>query len=65
MFLIIQDGSVVHFKIKRNTKLKKLMQAYCDRQGFQMTSVRFYSGNDHLLCEDDTPAEVSQQVVWN
>lgn len=28
----IQDGSVVHFKIKRNTPLKKLMQAYCDRQ---------------------------------
>lgn len=27
-----QDGSVVHFKIKRNTQLKKLMQAYADRQ---------------------------------
>lgn len=26
-----QDGSVVHFKIKRNTPLRKLMSAYCDR----------------------------------
>ena len=26
-----QDGSVVHFKIKKNTPLRKLMSAYCDR----------------------------------
>ena len=26
-----QDGSVVHFKIKRNTPLRNLMSAYCDR----------------------------------
>jgi len=32
VFFCVQDGSVVHFKIKRNTPLKKLMQAYCDRQ---------------------------------
>ena len=27
-----QDNSEVHFKIKRTTQLKKLMNAYCDRQ---------------------------------
>ncbi|XP_036623961.1 small ubiquitin-related modifier 2-like [Trichosurus vulpecula] len=27
-----QDGSVVHFKIKRHTPLSKLMKAYCERQ---------------------------------
>ena len=26
-----QDGSVVHFKIKKNTPLRKLMSAYCER----------------------------------
>ena len=26
-----QDGSVVHFKIKKNTPLRKLMGAYCNR----------------------------------
>lgn len=26
-----QDGSVVHFKIKKHTPLRKLMTTYCDR----------------------------------
>ena len=59
MFLYpLQDGSVVHFKIKRNTQLKKLMQAYCDRQGFQMNTIRFMFDGNHLGPET-TPAEVS------
>ena len=28
-----QDGTEIHFKIKRTTQLKKLMDAYCSRQG--------------------------------
>ena len=28
-----QDGGVVQFKTKRSTQLKKLMKAYCERQG--------------------------------
>ncbi|KAM9206535.1 small ubiquitin-related modifier 2-like [Dugong dugon] len=27
-----QDGSVLQFKIKRHTPLRKLMKAYCERQ---------------------------------
>ncbi|XP_036134672.1 small ubiquitin-related modifier 2-like [Molossus molossus] len=27
-----QDGSVVQFKIKRHTPLRKLMKAHCERQ---------------------------------
>ncbi|EPQ13721.1 Small ubiquitin-related modifier 2 [Myotis brandtii] len=27
-----QDGSVVQFKIKRHTPLRKLIEAYCERQ---------------------------------
>lgn len=49
---------MVHFKIKRNTQLKKLMQAYCDRQGFQMNTIRFMFDGNHLS-EDTTPSEVS------
>jgi len=49
---------VVHFKIKRNTQLKKLMQAYCDRQGFQMTNIRFMFDGNHIG-PDTTPSEVS------
>uniref|UniRef100_A0A8C0KL07 Rad60/SUMO-like domain-containing protein n=1 Tax=Canis lupus dingo TaxID=286419 RepID=A0A8C0KL07_CANLU len=31
-----QDGSVVQFKIKRHTPLRKLTKAYCERQGFKV-----------------------------
>lgn len=34
--LFSQDGSVVHFKIKKNTPLRKLMQAYCDKQVYRV-----------------------------
>lgn len=54
-----QDGTVVHFKIKRNTQLKKLMQAYCDRQGLQMNAIRFMFDGNHLGPET-TPCEVSE-----
>merc|ERR1712189_63038 len=49
-----QDGSVVQFKIKKHTPLRKLMQAYCDRQGLQISLVRFrFDGNP--VKETDSP----------
>ncbi|OZJ04270.1 Ubiquitin-like protein pmt3/smt3 [Bifiguratus adelaidae] len=39
------DHNEVFFKIKRTTQLKKLMDAYCERQGKATSSVRFlYDG---------------------
>ena len=35
------DNSEVHFKIKKTTQLKKLKQAYADRQGVPLNSLRF------------------------
>ena len=35
------DGAEVYFKIRRNTPLKKLMDAYCKKQGVSRPSVRF------------------------
>ncbi|XP_074650247.1 small ubiquitin-related modifier 3-like [Tubulanus polymorphus] len=50
-----QDGSIVHFKIRKSTPLKKLMQAYCDRQGVSYKQVRFvFDGN--RVNEGDTPS---------
>lgn len=50
-----QDGSVVHFKIKKNTPLRKLMSAYCDRTSVKMGAMRFiFDGNP--ISETDTPA---------
>jgi len=56
------DGAEVYFKIKRATQLKKLMDAYCKKQGIQRSAVRFlYDGQaiddsktpDDLEMEDD------------
>ncbi|XP_078415194.1 small ubiquitin-related modifier 2-A-like isoform X2 [Cetorhinus maximus] len=33
-----QDGSVVQFKIKKQTPLSKLMKAYCERQPYSPES---------------------------
>lgn len=38
---VTDNNNEVFFKIKRTTALKKLMDAFCDRQGKQPTSVRF------------------------
>lgn len=38
---VTDNNNEVFFKIKRSTNLKKLMDAFCDRQGKQMSTVRF------------------------
>jgi hypothetical protein len=38
---VLQDGQEVFFKIKKTTQLKKLMEAYCERNSLDMKSVRF------------------------
>jgi small ubiquitin-related modifier len=54
------DQNEVFFKIKRTTQLRKLMEAYCERQGKSMGSVRFlYDGN--RLRPVNTPSEVSDE----
>jgi len=55
-----QDGSVVHFKIKKNTPLRKLMGAYCNRAGIQTGVVRFrFDGNP--INDEDTPAMLEME----
>jgi small ubiquitin-related modifier len=38
---VTDNNNEVFFKIKRTTALKKLMDAFCDRQGKNPSSVRF------------------------
>ncbi|KAI8598206.1 ubiquitin-related domain-containing protein [Dissophora ornata] len=52
-----QDHSEVFFKIKRSTQLKKLMEAYCDRQGKAVTSVRFLYDGERIQ-PTNTPNEL-------
>ena len=54
------DGAEVYFKIKKQTALKKLMEAYCKKQGIQRASVRFlYDGNP--VEEDKTPEDLGME----
>jgi len=45
-----QDGSVVHFKIKKNTALRKLMSAYCERTVCYVQYIDECSCNYSLVC---------------
>ena len=38
---VTDNNNEVFFKIKRTTQLGKLMNAFCDRQGNNISSVRF------------------------
>ncbi|XP_030136669.1 small ubiquitin-related modifier 3 [Taeniopygia guttata] len=55
-----QDGSVVHFRIKRHTPLSKLMRAYCCRQGLSMKHITFLFDGQPIR-EEDTPAELEMK----
>ncbi|KAG6425383.1 hypothetical protein SASPL_115816 [Salvia splendens] len=52
-----QDGNEVFFRIKRSTQLKKLMNAYCDRQSVDFSSIAFLFDGRRLRVEQ-TPDEV-------
>lgn len=54
----MQDGNEIFFKIKRTTPLKKLMQAYCERQSVDMNSIAFLWDGARIRAEQ-TPDEVS------
>ena len=56
------DNTIMNFKIKPTTKLGKVMSAFCDRQGMNMDTVRFYF--DGVRVEKEmTPAVVCFLVI--
>eukprot|EP01120_Amphizonella_sp_Union-15-10_P015706 TRINITY_DN8124_c0_g2_i1.p1 TRINITY_DN8124_c0_g2~~TRINITY_DN8124_c0_g2_i1.p1 ORF type:complete len:103 (-),score=28.06 TRINITY_DN8124_c0_g2_i1:108-386(-) len=58
--VVAQDGTEVLFKIKNSTPLRKLMEAYCQRQAIEPNSIRFlFDGN--RLREDQTPEELGME----
>ena len=69
---VTDNNNEVFFKIKRTTQLKKLMDAFCDRQGKNITSVRFlFDGQrvqptdnpDSLDMQDGDTLEVHQEQI--
>ena len=55
---VTDNNNEVFFKIKRTTQLKKLMDAFCDRQGKMPSTVRFLFEGTRVQ-GGDTPDTVS------
>ena len=49
---VTDNNNEVFFKIKRTTALKKLMDAFCERQGKAPTSVRFLFDGSRVQATD-------------
>ncbi|KZZ97987.1 Small ubiquitin-related modifier, SUMO [Ascosphaera apis ARSEF 7405] len=49
---VTDNNNEVFFKIKRTTHLKKLMDAFCDRQGKDPSTVRFLFDGTRVQAED-------------
>ncbi|KAL0362298.1 UNVERIFIED_CONTAM: Small ubiquitin-related modifier 1 [Sesamum calycinum] len=58
--LLFDDGNEVFFRIKRSTQLKKLMNAYCDRQSVDFNSIAFLFDGRRLRGEQ-TPDELEME----
>jgi small ubiquitin-related modifier len=55
----LQDGNVVWFKMMKHTKMKKLMEAYCECQSLQMDQIRFcFLFDGTRLLDSQTPEEL-------
>ncbi|CAG8677255.1 11824_t:CDS:2, partial [Gigaspora rosea] len=52
------DHNEMFFKIKRTTQLKKLMDAFCERQGKAFNSLRFLYDGERLEMEDGDAIDV-------
>lgn len=60
---VTDNNNEVFFKIKRTTALKKLMDAFCDRQGKQPSSVRFLFDGARVN-PTDSPDSVCHPSQW-
>eukprot|EP00039_Didymoeca_costata_P018317 m.333028 g.333028 ORF g.333028 m.333028 type:complete len:102 (-) comp17048_c0_seq1:136-441(-) len=58
--VMAQDNTEVHFKIKRSTKMSKLIEAYCKRQGLQSGSIRFLFDGQQVG-PDDSPESLDME----
>ena len=59
---VTDNNNEVFFKIKRSTQLSKLMNAFCERQGKSLQSVRFLFDGTRVN-QTDTPDTVSSYFV--
>ena len=56
----VQSEDIIHFKVKKTTKLSKLMEAWCQRQGLPFKACRFVFDGDRLK-GDETPESLGME----
>jgi hypothetical protein len=61
---VTDNNNEVFFKIKRTTALKKLMDAFCDRQGKAPNSVRFLFDGSRVQATD-SPETVTNSSLFS
>eukprot|EP01016_Furgasonia_blochmanni_P011665 TRINITY_DN1537_c0_g1_i2.p1 TRINITY_DN1537_c0_g1~~TRINITY_DN1537_c0_g1_i2.p1 ORF type:complete len:188 (+),score=13.31 TRINITY_DN1537_c0_g1_i2:65-628(+) len=55
-----QDGEEVFFRIRKTTQLKKLMDAYCQRQSVSFQNVRFLFDGERIS-DTQTPEQLQME----
>ena len=58
--VVSQDGNEVYFKIKKQTPIEKLMNAYCTRQAIDPNSIRFLFDGQRIQ-KNQTAKELDMQ----
>eukprot|EP00040_Diaphanoeca_grandis_P038577 m.256795 g.256795 ORF g.256795 m.256795 type:complete len:106 (-) comp34699_c0_seq1:109-426(-) len=58
--VVAQDNNELHFKIKRSTPMRKLISAYCKKQGLNAASVRFLFDGE-TISPDATPDSMEME----
>ncbi|KAF2494167.1 hypothetical protein BU16DRAFT_619329, partial [Lophium mytilinum] len=61
---VTDNNNEVFFKIKRTTQLKKLMDAFCDRQGKSFASVRFLFEGVRVQPTDNPESVSDRCFLW-
>ena len=56
----VSNDDTIHFKVKKTTKLEKLMEAYCNRAGLPRKACRFlFDGT--VLKGEETPESLDME----
>ena len=58
--VVSQDGNEIFFKLKRTTPFRKLMDAYANRTGAGLNTLRFLFDGQRMN-EDQTPASLDME----
>ncbi|KAF5184747.1 Small ubiquitin-related modifier [Thalictrum thalictroides] len=55
-----QNGKEIFFRIRRTTELRRVINAYCDRQAMDSKVVRFFYDNQRIR-GSETPDELDME----